>query len=196
MNGGGQVEEGHALREVLGKLGCARRLAVEGEYQSPIEDGEFMFGKEVERDLALRKAFGVLSIQVERPGQTAVQPGRIGVQLDGRAQQLDGFGEAAPAEREHDADAGGPGTVGQMGAEGEGAEGRGQIAVEVEVHPAHRRQDGFRLAGQIRDGLDRAVHVLRSDSWGHEAVEGLSHAEMSQINLGGDQRGIHFDGPQ
>src|ERR1039458_669390 len=69
VNGGGQVEEGHALREVLGKLGCARRLAVEGEYQSPIEDGEFMFGKEVERDLALPEAFGGLSIQVECPGQ-------------------------------------------------------------------------------------------------------------------------------
>ena len=66
MSGGGQVEEGHALREVLGKLGSARRLAIESENQRSVEDGEFMFGKEAECDLALPKAFSGLSIQVER----------------------------------------------------------------------------------------------------------------------------------
>ena len=48
--------------------------------------------------------------------------------------------------------------------------------------------------GQIHMG--HAVNKIRCCTWRHEAIQCLCNAQIRQIDLGGDQRGIKLDGPQ
>ena len=70
-----------------------------------------------------------------------------------------------------------------------------KIAVVMEIYPAQCGQNALRLAGNIGDAFRRAMNMLCRDRSRHEAEKGLGDAQMNQINLGGEQRGIHFDGP-
>ena len=47
---------------------------------------------------------------------------------------------------------------------------------------------------KIGNRLRRLMHHLRGNGRRHEAVEGLGNAKVDEIDFGGDQRGIDFDG--
>ena len=161
MHGGGQIEVGQALLQAARNLVRLFDLSVEGKNRSPVEAGSISVGKQREALVNLLETFGLLPIQVERPGQAALQPGRKRIDANGRAQHFGGLAEAIAAEREQGARARGPGIVRQMGAEGEGQQGRGQVAVEVEVDPAQRGQQGLGALGKVRDRFRHAMHNLR-----------------------------------
>jgi len=107
-----------------------------------------MVGEECESRVGAADAFVGVSGQVQRPGHAGMQPGRKGVQLNGSAQQFDCVVKTVAAEGEHDAQAGGPGIVGQMPGHGKCMQGRGQIVVDMKADPAQRRENGFGMMGK------------------------------------------------
>ena len=108
-----------------------------------------MVGKEGESFPYLIHALGGSSLQMEGPGQAGVQPGRIGILLEGRLQQVVGLGKTVAAEGEHHPQAGGPGIVGQMRRERKSFNGRVEIVVYMEGDPAQGGQQSLGAKGKI-----------------------------------------------
>ena len=74
-----------------------------------------MPGKQRQRLAGLRNAGGGVRGQMQSPCQERLQPGGIGIESDGRAEQIDGLAETPAAERKQNAHARRPWIVRQMG---------------------------------------------------------------------------------
>ena len=79
-----------------------------------------MFGKLGQRALYLFEALAGLAGQVQCPSQTGLQPGRIGIQMNRCAQQINCFAKTMPAQCERGARTRDPRVVWQMVREQEG----------------------------------------------------------------------------
>ena len=135
--------------------------------------------------LNLTKTFVGLQVEVECPGEAGVEPGGERVELNGRPQQCDGFGEALAAECEHGADAGDPWVVGQIGSEREVPKGRGKVAIEMEVDPGSGGEDLRCRSGEIGNGIGGTVHELGGNGGRHIPIEGLSDGEVREVDFSG-----------
>jgi len=160
MHGGGQIEVGQALLKAARNLAGLSRLSIEGKDRGPVEAGSISVGKQREALVNLLETFGLLPIQVERPGQAALQPGRKRIDANGRAQHFGGLAEAIAAEREQGARARGPGIVRQMGAEGEGQQGRGRLRSKWKLTQPSAGSRAWALWG--RSGIDSAMRCTIS----------------------------------
>ncbi len=125
-----------------------------------------------------------------------MQPRRIGIESDCRAEQIDGLAEAAAAERKLNALARSPWIVRQMGGARKGFEGRGQIVIEMKVDPAQRGQQGVQRRHCRQSGMRSAARRTMPASitgdmkpWQAWATERLRKVHASR-----HQRWIEFDG--